>query len=208
MILKSLFWIATIVPGLFGDIREANLFPSKHKARIVFSPESRMSINGKTNLSDYKCDCQTNSGFIPLCFVDDQHSVSFEKISLSIATEKINCNNNIYNSNIKKTLDAENYPFIRIDLLNARKTGSSISLNSSEWFQVISNTNITIRDVSRHEEVQAAAMWISGNKYRIKGSKQLNMSDFGIESPKFMLGLVRVRNNIVFEFDLFIEIVD
>ena len=177
-------------------------------SRINFCPESKMYISGTTNFLSYKCDCQAPLNNIPLSLKHKDKKVYFENTSLNISSRNINCHQKLYNSNIKKALEADKYPNIQIDLLEAWKLDNSTFSNENMWFDIVANANVTIRQIARNTNIKASAIRISNNKYRIKGSKILSMQEFKIKVPQLMFGLITVDDKIDFNFDLVIEVLN
>lgn len=207
MLLRTLFYMA-VMPFYSLFVSGKEKLPIKISySRVAFLPESKMYFMGSTNINSYTCDCVAPSGVIPLYFENIDNKLVFKNISVVIPTTTIDCQNKLYNRNIRKTLSADHYPSIRVNLVEAWKENCTSNANEFEWFDVVSKANITIKDVTKLEEVKGKAICLSNNKYRIKGSQVLNMKDFGLEAPKFMLGLIKVEEQIVFHFDLIIELI-
>ncbi|HMG14771.1 MAG TPA: hypothetical protein VK590_04965 [Saprospiraceae bacterium] len=177
-------------------------------SRINFCPESKMYLTGSTNFLSFKCDCQAPDNKIPLTLKYKDKKAYFENTSLNISSRNINCHQRLYNNNIKKALEADAYPNIQIDLLEAWKTDNTIFLNENGWFEIISNANLTIKKTTRNCNIKAKAIRIDKNKYRIKGNKLLSLEEFKVTVPQLMFGLISVDDIIDFNFDLVIEILN
>ena len=191
--------INTDGPGLSVPLWELS-------SKISFSPETKMYLTGSTNLVSYKCDCLTPGNTIPISVSHKGTKTYFENTILKVNSKDINCHKKLYNYNIKKALQTDLYPNINIKLLEAWKTDNSSFLNEKDWFDVVSNTNLTIKQTTRNMNVKGKAMRISSNKYRIKGSQEISMKDFNVKVPEIMFGLITVNDKIVFNFDLVFEI--
>lgn len=177
-------------------------------SKILFSSDSKMYLTGKTNVGLYTCDCETPQVYIPLCFDFQNQKAVFQNIRMKISTSNIECHRDLYNYNLKKGLESDKFPFISIDLLEAWKSDYSMFMNETQWFDVIANTNLTIKDTKQNKQIFAQGIRISPNKYRIKGSQTLSMKDYNVVVPQILFGLVQVEDYIVFHFDLSIEIIE
>ncbi len=176
--------------------------------RIYFSPESKMYLTGHTNLVSYKCDCIDPLKTIPVTVRHIGSKAYFENTTLKVNSSNINCHQRLYNYNIKKALQTDIYQNITVNLQEAWKADNSIFLNEMGWFDVISNTNLTIKKTTRNLNVKAKAIRISNNKYRIMGSQELSMKDYNVTVPQIMFGMITVDDKIVFNFDLVFEILN
>jgi hypothetical protein len=173
--------------------------------KVVISQESRMFLEGYTNVNLYNCDCQDKFAELSMTIQNDGNHTVFHNANLKLRTEHFNCHNPIYNSNIKKILKADEFPYITIALLETWQDPELLQGTDQRWFSVRSKIGVTIQQTSKVETVNAKAQYLGANKFRIKGEQTLHMTDFGIEAPKYMCGLVKVKDEIVFNFDLVIE---
>jgi hypothetical protein len=175
--------------------------------KVMISTESKMFLEGSTNINLYNCDCQDKFSEIAMSIEKDGSHAIFNNAQIKLRTQDFNCHNELYNCNIRKILDADKFPFVTVALLETWQDSSFMKHDSHSWFNVLSSINVTIKQVSKVQTVSAKAQYIGDNKFRIVGAQKLHMRDFGIEVPKYMCGLVKVQDEIVFNFDLVIELI-
>ncbi|HYV95647.1 MAG TPA: YceI family protein [Chitinophagales bacterium] len=175
--------------------------------KVVISTESKMFLEGSTNINLYNCDCQDKFSEIAMTIEQDGSHAVFNNARIKLRTQDFNCHNELYNCNIRKILEADKFPFITVALLETWQDSSFMKNDSHSWFNVLSSMNVTIKQTSKIQTVRAKAQSIGENKFRIVGAQKLHMKDFGIEVPKYMGGLVRVEDEIVFNFDLVVELI-
>ena len=176
--------------------------------KVVISQESKMFLEGCTNVNLYNCDCQDKFAELSMTIENDGNHAVFHNANLKLRTENFNCHNVLYNSNIKKILKADEFPYITVALLETWQNAELLQRNDQSWFNVLSKISVTIQETSKVETVNAKAQYLGANKFRIKGEQTLYMTDFGIEVPSFICGLVKVKDEIVFNFDLVVEMVN
>ncbi|MEP7196863.1 MAG: hypothetical protein ABI851_10100 [Saprospiraceae bacterium] len=177
-------------------------------SKIFFTSDTKMYLEGKTNLGIYICDCQHPQVYIPLCFNFQNNKAIFQDIQMNISTTNIDCHNSLYNYNIKKGLNSEKFPFIKINLLEAWKKDHTTFINESDWFDTGAKLKLIIKEVQKTKNVSAKALRLSKNKYRIKGRETLSMRDFNIVLPPMLFGLIEVDDKVDFNYDLVFEIKD
>ncbi len=175
--------------------------------KIHMLSESKMYLKGETNVADYTCDCNSSQLQLTVETSFSGSIATFDNAHMDVPTQQINCHNKLYNYNIKKGLESEKYNFIRIDLVKAWKTDGTPFINDSEWFDIESLTYVTIKEKMLQQKVKAKAMRMSLTKYHITGSHVLSMKDYDIKVPEIMFGLVKVKDTIVFHFDLYFEVI-
>jgi len=175
--------------------------------KVEISKESKMFLAGFTNVNLYSCDCQNEFSEIFMTIVNDGSHATFQNAILKLTIKNFDCHNSIYNINIKRSLEADKYPFITIALIETWQDAALLNGRNHDWFNIVSKINLTIKETSRTETIKAKAQYLGNNRLRLIGARQISMSDFGIEVPKFMCGLVRVGDQIDFNFDLVVELI-
>lgn len=175
--------------------------------KVVISQESRMFLEGCTNVNLYNCDCQDKFAELSVTIENEGNHTVFHNAELKLKTENFDCHNPLYNSNIKKILNAGEFPYITIALLETWQNSELLQKSDQGWFNVLAKINVTIQQTSKTETVNARAQYMGDNKFRIAGEQKLHMADFGIEAPKYLCGLVKIQDEIVFNFDLVIDLI-
>ena len=64
----------------------------------------------------------------------------------------------------------------------------------------------TICGVTRTQQVTAKAQVLSDGYFRLSGYQSILMTDFGIEPPTALFGMIQVNNQIDFHFDLYVRV--
>lgn len=169
-------------------------------------PESSFWIDGTSNVNSFTCDSDDILGSGRLnTAVTKNVILSSEKrsvanINLEVPVHSFDCGNGRMNSDLYQALKAESYPRIHFELENARIL--SIPSDSEDWYRLTATGHLTIAGVSRLIEAEVEGKQVADGVYRIRGSKQLNMTDFGIKPPSALLGLVKARDEITVHFDI------
>ena len=95
-----------------------------------------------------------------------------------------------------KALKAEQFNKITFKLTNATVVQQQ---------KVIKATgNLTIAGVTKPVTLQTTYT-VSGNEVIIKGSETIKMSDYGIKAPTFMMGALKVANDVTVDINLKIK---
>src|ERR1043165_5863734 len=82
--------------------------------KVVISQDSKMFLEGFTNVNLYNCDCQDKFAELSMTIENDGNHAVFHNANLKLRTENLDCHNAVYNCNIKKILKAEEFPYITI----------------------------------------------------------------------------------------------
>jgi len=204
---KSPFFLLLIVLGIFGtsaSLIAPGFLPEKKRYAII--KPSRLFLKGTTNVNRFTCDCEDQ--FVPQELeveVGDATS-RFQNTRLGMTTRKFNCKNRKMDRDLQKALNAEEYPKIFIDLLETRYNPEHLKNLETGWFELEAKVNLTIAGVTKVKRIKAQARRTSENQFALKGAEAVQMSEFGIDPPTAMFGLIKVDDLITFHFDLTIQV--
>ncbi len=165
---------------------------------------SRILLTGTTNVNSYECvsDSEIPRGSLMADFLPGSNAIYFNDAILVLEVSSFDCGNRLMNKDLHQALGGSESPFIEINLLEARPVSSMQRPNSGKIRVEISiNINGTTKNTDLVVDYRNADRY----NYIISGSKELKMSDFGIDPPSPALGLVRVRDQVVIHFDLLVE---
>lgn len=180
--------------------------PEKKRFSVV--QPSKLYLTGTTNVNTFKCDCEDSFVALPLEVENTDAVAKFRNTRLSMTTRKFNCRNAKMDRDMHKALQAETYPKIRIDLLETRHNPEQVKSAGTGWFAVDARVQLTITGVTKEKRIQAQARKLSATRFALKGEQSLKMTEFGIDPPVALFGLIKVDDLITFHFDLTIQVED
>ncbi len=116
--------------------------------------------------------------------------ISFAATGLSSSEKRLD-------KNMWKALRAERYPNIRFQMSSYQAFPST----KGAAFAVKIRGRLEVGGVEQPIEVTAEA-FVGSGQVRLIGSQQLRMSDFKVQAPVLMGGLMRTKNEVTITFDL------
>ncbi len=169
--------------------------------RYSIEEGSQLSIQGTTNVNSFECFSKQafNQQAVQLLVDPVTKAVTFSRAVLHIKVQQLDCDNSKMNADLCDALNSDAFPNITIKLFDAKLVNGSIT---TAWSDVIVNASLKITDQERRIEIRAKAKQIEGGRYRFVANKALKMTDFGVEPPTALMGLIRVRDEITINFDL------
>lgn len=169
---------------------------------------SSLSIVGSSNVNKFKCNCseQFSKGSIQFEQMDGGKTLRFSHAGLHIRSKSLDCGNQQMNKDMYKTLRADQYPGIRIELTRAQLQETEL-LVGDDWTPLKASSQLTIAGVTKSVWFEVKAKRIAPDRIRLTTSKEVLMTDFGMEPPTAMLGLVKVNNTIRINMDLIVVVV-
>jgi len=173
---------------------------------IHIEERSRLFIEGTSNINSFECLCNDrfNPKNVRVSVDDDRETISFFGTTLALKTAALDCDNSKINKDLCTALKADEYPTIDIVLHEASVHGASF--NERDWTDIKATATLTITDQSRKVSLAVKGRKLSGNRFRFVSIKKLKMTDFGVEPPTALFGLVRVRNHITINFNLIVTV--
>lgn len=117
-----------------------------------------------------------------------------QSLSLAISALKIESDSPGMRNDFLHLIRADRYPQISICLAADAQT-----LVSGEMNEQLPVT-VTMNGIASKYVCMPVVNRCSDGKYRLSGKLKMNLSDFGIDPPKKILGLIRVRNEVFVSF--------
>jgi len=187
-------------------------------------PTSQLWLDGKTNVNAWQCvgaslradlsiaapaaelerrlgDWQRRPSGARLDGPGEQPASWDAEVELRIPVKALECGNAAMEHDMRKALRAERYPeigyrFVRLSAARYTPAGSVPA------FALRVEGEITLAGASRPVAIDVTATRQGAHRFRLRGGLPLRMSEFGIEPPVALLGLIRARDELWVSVDL------
>lgn len=165
---------------------------------VRISQQSTLEISGTTNVRDFACMFNIKNVNRPISvrYQEKNKSIYFENSTLILENAFFDCGGKGINRDFHDLLKSKEHPEIHLSLKEIKK-------NNSKENKVDAIVEIKIAGISQLYTMQANVWQEKG--FHISGNLQLNISDFGLEAPKKMLGLIVVSEEIEIDFKLVVK---
>jgi hypothetical protein len=177
------FWIVTI---LFIGL---GLTEPERETTVRVAPESEVVISGTTNVNQFTCTYNLEELELPIRLVydDKKEQIQFKNARLKLANDCFDCGGKNINKDFRALLKSEQYPEVELKLLH-------VDPPNNDQQKIGVGMEIKIAGVSRVYETKLDCE-LEGN-ICVKGTLPLKLTDFGLEPPKKVLGMIKVDNEI------------
>ena len=196
--MRKTFLMATAAIG-FGATAAAAQGPSAVRLRL--EPGSEVTVEGTSTMHAYHC---TTSKIMAYVDVDPGYTKDLTKIAKPIVSVKVNivvntlkCGNGTMDKNLYSTLNADKNPLITYTL-----SGYDILNGLSSSFAANTKGSLKISGTEKLIDMKVNASRLAEGKVTAEGEQTLIMTDFGIKPPSFMLGTLKVGNEVKVKFNL------
>lgn len=166
-------------------------------------PQSKVYLAGTSNVNKFSCDCVhdfENQEYNADAISDDE--IDFVNTQMLLVVDYIDCKNRKMDKDLQKALKSDLFPTVKIELDNIK---INTRVTPFDWSRIQATVNITLAGENRKYKIEVKAKQSEG-KIFLTGSKTLHMTDFNIEPPQVLFGMIKVNDPITFHFDLQVEL--
>lgn len=163
--------------------------PAAAPQTIEFSPQSQIWLEGDSTLHPYRVDVKQWQAKA------DQAPGRLTDVAFTIPVRAMKSKERALDDNMYKAMKADQHPTIRFSASQARLTARG------EAVEVEADGRLTIAGTERPVTVKASGT-LTGTTLRLKGSQAVTMSEFGIQPPVLLGGMIRCSDRIVVYYDL------
>ena len=167
--------------------------------RLLIHPASSITIAGSTNVNKYKCVIPKYTGSDTLLLTAERgKGAYFKKGFVKLEASRFDCEKNVITADFVETIQAKKYPYITINFISFERVPEF--KDSEEPFR--GKFTITLANVSVPCDVRCKIVKDKNNLIHLKGWHLFKFSDFNLEAPTKMMGLIKVEEMITVDFHL------
>lgn len=184
------FLIAICVIGFTTVLRAQTIY------KIADSKNNNMKLSGTSTLHNWTMNAQAFSGEAQFGLKDHQIS-SLKTLIFSLAVADLKSGESGLDKNAYKALQSSDYKSITYKQISA-----TISPDKGNKFLIKTHGNLTIAGVTKEVVIDVYALVNADETITCTGSEKLNMTDYQVKPPKFMLGAMKTGDAITLDFTL------
>jgi len=194
-----------LFPGLLALTNSPG--PGRRAVSIQVHADSQVAIEGSSNLKAIRCVAGTVH--FPKTILADYHSGSSVlnihdgKILLDVLA--LDCGARAINQDMQETLKAEKYPQITLEILSVQLPMGQNDL-IQPWQTCKAQTQVHMAGVTRSEPFVFQGKRLGAGHYRVTGSHEIKLSNYCLEAPSAMMGLIKVDDCFLIQLDLIFQV--
>lgn len=156
--------------------------------------KSKLWIEGESNVNTFNCTAeQYESDIEP---PSGQENILVE---VDVVVESFECGKKKMNRDLYDALHSNKHPHISFEYFSA----SSLEyIDTEDRYTMIVKGLLTVAGTSREIQFPMDASVSDDGTVRATGKTELKMTDYNVEPPTALLGLVRVDNELTVHFEL------
>jgi polyisoprenoid-binding protein YceI len=176
-----------------------SLLQAQATYRITESKEVNMKLSGTSTLHNWAMNAKSFGGDAQFIFkpgIDHQLS-ALKSLTFSLAVADLKSGESGLDNNAYKALKTDANKNITYKLLSA-----TISPDKGNKFVIKTRGNLTISGVTKEVSFDVFGTVNADETITCTGSDKLNMTDYGVKPPKFMLGAMKTGDEVTLDFTL------
>jgi polyisoprenoid-binding protein YceI len=164
--------------------------------KLAQSLDVTIKVLGSSNVHDWTMTSTAMESQGDFTFVSDKlqglHAFGFHLAVKSLHSDHASMDDRTY-----KSVNASKYPNISYKLTSAEVT--SVAGNK---YLIKAKGNLTIAGATQPISMDVTAIIGADNTITCTGEKKIQLTDYGIKPPTFMLGTMKVTNDLTIQFNL------
>ncbi len=172
--------------------------------RLIVQPSSTLTIDGKTNVNKFSCAISQYMGTDTLVLREGGRNVKpvFTRGIVSLDASGFDCGMAAMTSDFHKTIRSKTFPAIVIEFILFERVPSYAY--KEEKFKGI--MKISLGGTTNLFEVDCTIEASPSGMIYLRGARNFKFSDFNLEPPAHMFGLVRVEDSLKVSFKLVLKL--
>ena len=155
-----------------------------------------IKLSGTSTLHDWTMSARSVNGQ-GMFIISNNIISSITTLDFVLPVENLKSNEKAMDHNAWKSLKYKRFPNI---IYKLKKSQIKPSANNQQ--PILTEGDITIAGVTKEVSIEVMCKVNIDKTIYCKGSKKLNMTDFQVEPPSFLMGAMRTGNEIELQFDL------
>lgn len=160
----------------------------------VASSESKLTVDGTSNLHDWTIEAKTMSGSLNYT-LEAGVLKSIESLNFAVDVNQLKSGKDGMDDNTVKALNGKVNKTITFKLTKVVK----ITKTSENNFTVETQGNLTIKGATKLIN-QTFTVKVSGKKIIFSGKQKIDMTVYGVAPPKALLGTIKTGKDVTVDF--------
>jgi polyisoprenoid-binding protein YceI len=179
-----------LIAGTFAGLTAVSASAQMSLSPVYsLSKDSRLWFDGTSTVRSFTCAAKKIDANV-VADADANPSAMVKTASLVVPVASLDCNNGTMNEHMRKALKANENPQIVWNLASYHVNGTAVVMNG------------TLKIAGKENPIELRGTGSAENGViRVKGSKQIKMTEFGVKPPSLMLGTMKVGDAVTVSYD-------
>ena len=188
MFIKSLMSFLLVASGLMLTTVSAQT--------TLKTSAGEVTVNGKSNIHDWEMKTDAGSATAQLVMTNGELT-SLKSLDFIMLIKSMKSGQSIMDSRAQKALKADAHPNITYKL-----TSATVTSTAKGKYTIKTEGNLNISGVTKAVSMTVNGVTNSDGSIQITGKRKMKMSEFKIPPPSYMLGAMKVYDDLEITFNL------
>ncbi|MBF8150778.1 YceI family protein [Winogradskyella sp. F6397] len=180
------FFLTVILSSLFSfQVAFSQSFTLNNSSSVL-------EVHGTSSLHDWVLETEKQSGKIVITNADE---LEISSLNITVEAESLKSGKSSMDKNTYKALNTDDHKTMNFTLSSVKQ----IEKLAGKSFKASVSGKMTISGVTKTISLDMSVK-LEGNKVLLNGEKSFEMTDFGIDPPKALLGTIKTGNKIKIVF--------
>lgn len=217
-----------IIPSL-GIFAFALASTSAEAVSLRVTNDSTIELRGTTNVTAWKCTNRSVGGTLQIdaspavldalltstaalpegtriTALPNGTTVGNPAFSAALPVRAFDCGNPIMERDLRRALKESVAPEIRFEYQRLRTVTTRRTASARTAWAIVADVELSLAGCSRTISMELIAERVAPDRFRVTGAMPLKMTDFRIEPPIGLLGLIRARDGLTVHIELTLEL--
>src|SRR4051794_11385011 len=168
-------------------------------APLSLQPGSRVWVDGTSTARAWHCESTRAVGTAAAGTTELAQLASVASAQVTVPVGTLDCRNTTMNGHMRNALKADQAPEIRFRASSVQVTPTSADAGTAEM-----QGTLTIAGTDRPVTISGTVAREDG-QLRVRGSKRITMTEWGVRPPSLMLGTMKVNPAATIGFDVVLK---
>jgi polyisoprenoid-binding protein YceI len=187
---EAILLVAICITGFTNTLHAQSVY------KLTDSKDINMKLSGTSTLHNWTMNAQNFSGEAQFGLKERQIS-SLKALTFSLAVADLKSGESGLDKNAYKALKSDDYKSISYKL-----TSATVLPGKGNKFEIKTEGSLTIAGVTKTVIIYVYSVVNADETITCTGSEKLNMTDYQVKPPKFMLGAMKTGDAITLDFTL------
>lgn len=154
----------------------------------------KLTVNGTSTMHDWEMKTTKIACNATFTFYEDGDLGGLTLLNFTMPAESLKSERSGMDNNAYKALKTSQFPTITFNMTNATVSADGTIIKC--------NGKLTVAGVTKDIDLVAKCKVNTDKSINVQGSRKINMKDWDIEPPTFMMGAVKTGQDVTISFDL------
>lgn len=174
-------------------------------APFPFRPESRLWVEGTSTVRGFTCEAGTLIGKVDpapgvTTLAVPALGEAVRSMEVTVPVEALDCGNGTMNNHLFKALKGQDHPAVRF-----RLSSYEVAPKGSSEATVKLAGELEMAGQERPITLEGLASAAADGSLRVRGKKEIRMTEFGVKPPSLMMGTMKVGDRVNVHFDVVLK---